>query len=220
MLNIGNFLKKLKTDLIGKPHIVCFSDITSTNDTAVKHGKTGIVKEGTLFIASHQTAGRGRYGRTWEAPKGKCILASVVFRHRLKHDQVHLPNLIGALSIAQGINDYTNLEALIKHPNDVRIAGKKVAGVLTEIHYDVNRVPFFVLGIGVNVNVTQSEFPEKLRDKATSVLIAASKSEKNKVCREALLHLILIKLEANYVLLKTGKIDLILEEIELWEEKE
>ena len=219
-MNIGNFLNNLKTDLIGKPHIAYFSDITSTNDTAVKYCKTGNVKEGTLFIAAHQTAGRGRYGRTWEAPKDKCILASVIFRYRLKHNQVHLPNLIGALSIAQGIKDFTNLEALIKHPNDVRIAGKKVAGVLTEIHYDKNRVPFFVLGIGVNVNVTQSEFPEKLRDNATSVLIATSKSDKNKICREALLHLILIKLEANYVLLKTGEIDLILEEIELWEEKE
>lgn len=219
MLDIWNLRRDLNTDLIGKADIIHFSEVSSTNDFAVKCGKTEGINEGTLIIAEHQTAGRGRYGRTWKAPKGKCILASVILRCRLKQDQVHLPNLIGALSIAQGIKDFTGFEALIKHPNDVRISGKKVAGVLSELHYDVNRRPFVVLGFGVNVNITRSEFPEGLRENSTSVLVAASESKDNVVCRGTLLQHILQKLEANYFLLKTGEIELILEQIKLWEEK-
>ncbi|MXV78405.1 biotin--[acetyl-CoA-carboxylase] ligase [Candidatus Poribacteria bacterium] len=220
LLNINAIRKGLKTEIIGKPHIVYYSEITSTNDCAKKHGKLQAVKEGTLIIAEHQTAGRGRYGRTWEAPKGKCILASVIFRHRLKHDKVHLPNLIGALSIAQAINELTGLAARIKHPNDVRISRKKVAGVLTEMQYDSNHVPFFVLGFGVNVNTTQSELPKKLRQKATSVSIAASSDDKIEVSRRILLQTILEKLEANYLHLKTGETERIAKAVKVWEEKE
>lgn len=220
LLNINAIRKGLQTEIIGKPHIVYYSEITSTNDCAKKNGKLQKVKEGTLIIAEHQTAGRGRYGRTWEAPKGKCILASVIFRHRLKHDQVHLPNLIGALSIAQAINEFTGLEARIKHPNDVRISRKKVAGVLTEMQYDSNHVPFFVLGFGVNVNTTQSELPKKLRQKATSVSIAASSDDKIEISRRILLQTILEKLEANYLHFKTGETERIAKEVKVWEEKE
>lgn len=219
LLNINAIRKGLKTEIIGKPHIVYYSEITSTNDCAKKNGKLQAVKEGTLIIAEHQTAGRGRYGRTWEAPKGKCILASVIFRHRLKHDQIHLPNLIGALSIAQAINELTGLEARIKHPNDVRISFKKVAGVLTEMQYDSNHVPFFVLGFGVNVNTTQSELPQKLRDKATSVSIAASSDNKIEISRRILLQTILEKLEANYLHLKTGETERIAKAVKVWEEE-
>ncbi len=224
MLNINAIRKGLKTEIIGKPHIVHYTEVTSTNDCAKKNGKLRQVKEGTLIIAEHQTAGRGRYGRTWEAPKGKCILASVIFRHRLKHDKVHIPNLIGALSIAQAIYELTGLEARIKHPNDVRISGKKVAGVLTEMQYDSNRAPFFVLGFGVNVNTTKSEFPQKLREKATSLTIAASNAGKNGndgkngFSRRSLLLRILEKLEANYLLLKTGETARIAKEVKVWEE--
>lgn len=219
LLNINAIRKGLKTEIIGKPHIVYYSEITSTNDCAKKNGKRQAVKEGTLIIADHQTAGRGRYGRTWEAPKGKCILASVIFRHRLKQDQVHLPNLIGALSIAQAINELTGLEARIKHPNDVRILRKKVAGVLTEMQYDSNHVPFFVLGFGVNVNTTKSELPKKLREKATSVSMAASSDDKIEISRRILLQTILEKLEANYLHLKTGETEKIAKAVKVWEEE-
>ena len=220
MLNINVIRKGLKTEIIGKPQIIYYTEVTSTNDCAKQNGKVCEAKEGTLIIAEHQTAGRGKYGRTWEAPKGKCILASVIFRHRIKHHQVHIPNLIGALSISQGISERTGLKARIKHPNDVRISRKKVAGVLTEMQYDSNRDPFFVLGFGVNVNITQSEFPQKLREKATSLSIAAASDDKNEISRSILLLTILEKLEANYLLLKTGETAKIAEAVKVWEEKQ
>ena len=220
MIEIDTFRGTLKTEIIGNPHIEFHTEVSSTNDIAMARGKAKDVEEGTLIIADHQTAGRGRYGRTWEAPPGKCILASVVFRHRLKHDQVHLPNLIGALSIAQGIQTITGLTARIKHPNDVRIEKKKVAGVLTEIEYDQHRHPFFVLGFGVNVNISMEEFPPALRETATSLQIAASEKSKTEICRVELLQEILHQLEENYLHLKLGNIARIDSQLKVWKEKE
>lgn len=220
MIAIETFRKTLKTKIIGKSHIEFHSEVSSTNDIAIARGKAEDAEEGTLIIADHQTAGRGRYGRTWDAPPGKCILASVVFRHRLKQDQIYLPNLVGALSIAQGIYTITGFTAQIKYPNDVRIAKKKVAGVLTEIEYDQHRQPFFVLGFGVNVNISMEEFPATLRGTATSLQIAASGNSNTEICRVELLQEILHRLEENYLHLKLGNSAKIDSQLKAWKEKE
>lgn len=219
MINLNTLRKSLNTKIIGNPHIEHHTQLTSTNDIAIKHGKTEGAKEGTLIITEHQTAGRGRYGRKWDAPPGKCILASIIFTHRLKQKQVHLPNLIGALSIAQGIHAITGLNARIKYPNDVRIEKKKVAGVLTEIEYDKHRLPFFVLGFGINVNITTDEFPYELQQTATSLSIASSKSENREICRLEVLIAVLHRLEENYLSLKSGNISRIEDQLKKWEEK-
>ncbi|MDE0466811.1 MAG: biotin--[acetyl-CoA-carboxylase] ligase [Candidatus Poribacteria bacterium] len=196
------------------------SQVTSTNDIAITRGKTGAA-EGTLIIAEHQTAGRGRYGRRWEAPSGKCLLVSVVLRHRLLRDQVTLPNLIGAIAIAQAIRTTHKLDARIKAPNDVRIKEKKVAGVLTELAYDDQQHPFFVLGFGVNVNSTLEDFPRELRETATSVRIAAARvrNRDTEVCRTSLLQVILCQLEETYLQLKRSETDLIMRQFEELQER-
>ena len=198
-----------------------YSQVDSTNDIAIERGKTGAA-EGTLIIAEHQTAGRGRYGRSWEAPPGKCLLVSVVFRHRLLRDQIALPNLIGAMAIAQAIRTTHGLDARIKMPNDVRINKKKVAGVLTELAYDQEHHPFFVLGFGVNVNCVLEDFPTELRETATSVRMARALSENPnpEVCRASLLCDILCQLEKNYLQLKAGETNLIMNQFEVIREDE
>ncbi len=213
------FRGKLKNRIVGKPDIVYLTEVKSTNDAAIELAKNDGAEEGTLVITDYQTAGRGRYGRTWKAPSGKCILASVIFRYRLKKEQVHLPNLIGALAIVQGIHSVTGLSAKIKHPNDVRIEQKKVAGVLTEIEYDQHRHPFFVLGFGVNVNISMAEFPVELLNSATSLQIAVSGSQNIEICRLTVLHSILERLEEHYLTLKTGNVTLIQDQVKVWEEK-
>ena len=202
-------------------YIEHFSQVASTNDIAIERGKTGAA-EGTLIIAEHQTAGRGRYGRSWVAPPGKCLLVSVVFRHRLLRDQIALPNLIGAMAIAQTIRTTLGLDARIKMPNDVRIKKKKVAGVLTELAYDQEHQPFFVLGFGVNVNCVLEDFPPELRETATSVRMAHALSENRnpEVCRASLLCDILCQLEKNYLQLKAGETDLIMNQFEVIREDE
>ena len=217
---IKNLQATLQTALIGC-QIEHYSQVASTNDIAIARGKAGAA-EGTLIIAEHQTAGRGRYGRNWEAPSGKCLLVSVVLKHRLLRDQITLPNLVGAIAIAEAIRTTHGLEARIKMPNDVRIAKKKVAGVLTELAYDEAYQPFFVLGFGVNVNNVLGDFPPELRGTATSVRIACALSEgqDTEVCRISLLCDILCQLEKSYLQLKAGETDLTMNQFEVLRENE
>lgn len=195
------------------------SQVASTNDIAIARGKAGVA-EGTLIIAEHQTAGRGRYGRRWDAPPRKCILASVILRHRLLRDQVELPNLMGAIAIARAIRETHGLDARIKAPNDVRISEKKVAGVLTELAYDNQHQSFFVLGMGVNVNNVLKDFPPELRETATSVRIAAAhvKNQDSEIRRTPLLGAILYQLEEVYLQLKAGETDSIMRQFEALQE--
>ncbi|MCY3741318.1 MAG: biotin--[acetyl-CoA-carboxylase] ligase [Candidatus Poribacteria bacterium] len=218
-MDIKDFGATLQTSFIGR-QIEHHSQVGSTNDIAIARGKAGAA-EGTLVIAEHQTAGRGRYGRKWEAPPGKCLLVSVILRHRLLRDQVALPNLVGAIAIARALQTTHGLEAQIKPPNDVRIRQKKVAGVLTELAYDAQQHPFFVLGFGVNVNIGLEDFPPELRETATSVRIACEHSEdqNTEVCRASLLHATLRQLEDTYLQLKAGETDLIMKQFEELQEK-
>ncbi len=209
------FKATLQTEFIGH-QIEHHTQVTSTNDIAIARGKVGAA-EGTVVIAEHQTAGRGRYGRKWESPPGKCLLVSVVLRHRLLQDQVALPNLVGAIAIARALQTTHGLEARIKPPNDVHINKKKVAGVLTELAYDTHQQSFFVLGFGVNVNVVLEDFPSKLCETATSVRIACGHSE---ICRASLLHTILCQLEDTYLQLKAGETELIMKQFEELQENE
>ena len=219
-MNVKELQTTRQTAFIGC-HIEHYSQVASTNDIAIARGKTGAA-EGTLIIAEHQTAGRGRYGRSWEAPSGKCLLVSVVLRHRLLRDQIALPNLIGAMAIAEVIRASPGLDARIKMPNDVRIEKKKVAGVLTELAYDQEHQPFFVLGFGVNVNCVLEDFPPELRETATSVRMAHTLSENGnpEICRASLLCHVLHHLENIYLQLKAGETDLIMNQFEVLREDE
>lgn len=196
-----DILSGLQNQTIGR-QLQIYDQVNSTNDLALQYGIDG-AQEGTLILAESQTQGRGRHGRKWLAPGGSSILASVILRHRLRADQVGLPNLIGAVAIATAINELTNLSARIKWPNDVLIEGRKVSGVLTELEYDRHRQPFFVMGFGVNVNTTEADLPEALRDSATSLQIESNR----KLSRVALLQAILHRLEENYLCLKRGETD-------------
>ena len=218
-MDTKDFGATLQTALIGCK-IEHYPQVTSTNDIAIARGKIG-ASEGTLIIAEHQTAGRGRYGRKWEAPPGKCLLVSVVLRHRLLRDQVALPNLIGAIAIARALQITHGLDARIKPPNDVRIEKRKIAGVLTELAYDAQQHPFFVLGFGVNVNIALEDFPPELREIATSVRIACwhSEDQNTESCRASLLRAILCQLEDTYLQLKAGETDLIMNQFEALREK-
>ncbi len=219
-MDIKGFSATLQTEFIGH-RIESHTQVASTNDIAIARGKVG-APEGTVVIAEHQTAGRGRYGRRWEAPPRKCLLVSVVLRHRLLQDQVPIPNLIGAIAIASAIRTTHGLDARIKPPNDVRIKKKKVAGLLTELAYDTEQQSFFVLGFGVNVNITLADLPPDLREIATSLKIASAHAENQdtEICRGSLLQVIFAELEDTYLQLKAGETDLIMKQFEELREDE
>lgn len=122
--------------------------------------------EGSLAVAEEQTEGRGRQGNRWLAAHGTSLLFSLVLRPRVS--SAHLPELtiLGAQACVLAIHDVTGLRASMKDPNDVLVGGRKVAGVLGES--TESRV---VLGIGINVNVTQDALPTGVSTPATSLLI-------------------------------------------------
>ena len=200
-MTTDDILSGLRNRIIGQ-QIQIYDRVSSTNDLALQCGVDG-AQEGTLILAESQTQGRGRHGRRWHAPPGSSILASAILRHRLRANQVGLPNLIGAVAIATAINELTDLSTQIKWPNDVLIQGKKVSGILTELEYDRHRQPFFVMGFGVNANTTSADLPEELHGSATSLRMESNR----KISRVALLQAILHRLEENYLCLKHGETD-------------
>ncbi len=204
-MTTDDILSGLQNRTIGRK-IQIYDQVGSTSDLALQCGIDG-AQEGTLILAESQTRGRGRHGRRWHAPPGLSLLASVILRHRLRADQVGLPNLIGAVAIATAIDELTDLTTRIKWPNDVLIQGKKVSGVLTELEYDRDRQPFFVMGFGVNVNTTRADLPEELHASATSLKIEGNR----RISRILLLQAILHRLEENYLCLKRGETNWIIE---------
>jgi BirA family transcriptional regulator, biotin operon repressor / biotin---[acetyl-CoA-carboxylase] ligase len=111
--------------------------------------------EGALVVADHQTAGRGRLGRSWEAPPGTALLCSILLKPPADRAAPQL-SLVAGVAVADAIEQVVGLAAQLKWPNDVMLRRRKVAGCLAEA-----RDGAVVLGIGVNVNQTGDQLPER-----------------------------------------------------------
>src|SRR5919108_1468244 len=145
--------------------------------------------EGTVAVAEEQSEGRGRLGRRWLAPARTSILCSLVLRPTVPPERLPELPLVAAHATAEAITATTGLEALVKEPNDVLIAGRKVAGMLGEARED-----HVVLGVGINVNVPAAKLPERPESPATSLLEESGRA----VERAPLLAELLARLELHY----------------------
>lgn len=128
----------------------CLAVTESTQEEAKKHALAG-APEGTLVAAETQTAGRGRMGRRWISPAGG-LWYSLLLRPAVAPGQVPALVLVAAMDWARVIRRRAGLDARVKWPNDVWVGGRKVAGILTEMSSEMDRVHWAVLGVGVNVN--------------------------------------------------------------------
>jgi len=146
--------------------------------------------EGAVAIAEHQTAGRGRLGRSWQAPPRSSVLLSIMLRPITPPAALPELSVVGAEAVADAITTVTGLEPAIKHPNDVLVDGRKVAGVLGEA-----RERAVILGIGINANIAAAELPTETRLPATSLLAEAGRP----VDRAALAVELLVRLEQRYL---------------------
>jgi len=142
-------VEKLHYYLAPRP-IRFYERVDSTQDIALDWLKQG-APEGAVVICDEQLKGRGRKGRTWHTPPGVALALSVILRP--VPDDLSRVTLIGALSIAEMIEETGVEDVTIKWPNDVRINGKKVSGVLPEAVWDGDRLMGVALGMGVNVRV-------------------------------------------------------------------
>lgn len=156
--------------MIGTPR-VHHRTIDSTNARARELAASG-APHGTLVTADEQTAGRGRQGRSWTAPRGRALLMSLVIRE-LDAGQALLP-LAAAVAVCEGCEAMAPVACTIKWPNDVWIERRKVAGILIEGRPAEG---WAVLGIGLNVSTTEEEFPPELRGSATSLMVASGISK-------------------------------------------
>jgi BirA family biotin operon repressor/biotin-[acetyl-CoA-carboxylase] ligase len=162
----------LGTARIGR-RVAVWDRVASTNDVAARAAATP-ANEGLVVLAEEQTAGRGRRGRTWAAPPCRAILMSVVLRPPTALGDVAWLTALGALAVARVVESTARVDppgVRLKWPNDVQLAGRKVAGVLVERRDGV------VLGIGLNVNLEPADFPPEVRGLATSLAIETGRPQ-------------------------------------------
>lgn len=172
LLHADDLLARLgEVRIVGRA-IRVFEQTTSTNDVIEKFARDGL-KEGVVVFAESQTRGRGRLGRVWVSPPRKGLWFSVLLRPQICPMEATQVTIAAANALADALTVQTKLPVEIKWPNDILIRAKKVAGILTELHAELDCVKALILGIGVDVNQTAREFPAELRSLATSLRIEA-----------------------------------------------
>jgi BirA family transcriptional regulator, biotin operon repressor / biotin---[acetyl-CoA-carboxylase] ligase len=157
--------QRLKGSIFGK-RIHHFFKVDSTNRVAMDLGHAG-EPEGTVVLAEEQTAGRGRAGHSWHSERATGIYVTLLLRPRISPVQASLLTMMAGLSAFSAIRAQSDLEPDLKWPNDILVGGKKLGGILTEMHAEPNQVRFVIVGIGINVN--QEKFPTELSAIATSL---------------------------------------------------
>lgn len=188
--NAIEIASNLKISLIGKD-ISFYKEIDSTNETA-KEFASNDAREGFAVVADCQKKGKGRLGRRWESPAGVNIYTSIILRPHIPPVFAPQLTLVSAVAVAETVGEFLNPPASpfseggikdfpplteggmggflsVKWPNDILINSKKVAGILTEMDSEADRINFVILGIGVDVNMVKNMFPKELRAIATSI---------------------------------------------------
>jgi BirA family biotin operon repressor/biotin-[acetyl-CoA-carboxylase] ligase len=179
----------LQTSFIGR-RFIYLTSTSSTMDVARAEAESG-AEEGTAVLAEEQTAGRGRFGRSWVSPTGKNIYLTLLLRPTV--DQLRRLSIITPLAVALAIEETTGLAPQIKWPNDVLLSGRKVAGILIETEFSGSEPRYALLGPGINVNF-EIDPTSEIASIATSIKqeLGADAS------REAVLAALLNHIEALY----------------------
>lgn len=146
--------------------------IDSTNIRAKQLAEEGH-PNGTLVVANHQIAGRGRRGRSWESQAGTTISMTLVLKPDINPNNASMITLVSAMAVVRAIQVVTGERAYIKWPNDIVMNGKKVCGILTEMSAQFDYVNHIVVGIGINVHNTA--FPEEIEEVASSLFLQTGK---------------------------------------------
>jgi BirA family biotin operon repressor/biotin-[acetyl-CoA-carboxylase] ligase len=181
----------LRCDRLGG-QIYYKEEVVSTQDVAFELMVEGR-PHGTLVIAEHQTAGRGRGTRTWFSTPRKSLLFSVLLDLEPPDTFAAVLTIAISTAVARAIQDEAGLPARIKFPNDITIRGRKVAGILLEVRDYGVPTRRAVAGLGINISQSRDELPEDIRGFATSLL--EEHPDHESVPRPRLLRSILRELE-------------------------
>jgi BirA family biotin operon repressor/biotin-[acetyl-CoA-carboxylase] ligase len=193
-LDTQNIQRALSTRTFGRTlHVL--DEVASTNSKAASLAQQG-APHGTVVVAETQTAGRGRLGRRWHSPPGKNLYCSLLLRTMPEGDQQPLwlswIPLIAALAVSRATQVLANLKPVVKWPNDILIGRRKLGGVLCESSGLGTPHAAVIVGFGLNVNIRQDDFPDELRELATSLAIEGQRPFE----RAALLAALLSEMES------------------------
>ena len=209
VLHADDLLSALgKTKIIGRD-IRVFEETTSTNDVIEKLARDG-VKEGVVVFAESQTKGRGRLGRKWISPPRKGLWFSILLRPAMRPATVTQFTIAAATALFRAVRAQTGVTPEIKWPNDLLIRGKKVAGILTELSAELDKVNYVTLGMGISVNLVAAEFPAEFRKSVTSLRIETGQRQN----RADLAIKILQELDRDYDRISNGHFEAVADE---WE---
>jgi BirA family biotin operon repressor/biotin-[acetyl-CoA-carboxylase] ligase len=157
--------------------IIRVKSCPSTNDLAKELALAG-EEEGTVVIAEEQTKGRGMKGRKWHSTRKKGIYLSVILRP--PHSNIALLPLVAGLAVADAVFNSVGMRVKLRWPNDLVWGKKKLGGILCESGFSGSKANYVILGIGLNLNHGRDDFPEEIRDQATSLkLISKEDMDKN-----------------------------------------
>lgn len=213
IINSWEISEGLDTNFIGKD-VYYFPEVDSTNNYAKKLAQEGC-EDGTVVLADRQTRGRGRLGRDWDSMDKKGIWMSVVLRPAGGMEDIQIITLAASVAVVAAIEEVFGTKAGIKWPNDIILDGKKVCGILTEMSMEMERVNFLILGIGINFSQKKNDFPEEIKDKATSLGVYLKDmfgTDISKIRRSELVKIILFKFEEVYDKVNKGHVSEVIEE--------
>jgi BirA family biotin operon repressor/biotin-[acetyl-CoA-carboxylase] ligase len=183
---------QLDTAHIGR-RVLVFDRLDSTNSAAAQLAETE--PDGVVVVAEFQEAGRGQYGRVWQARPGSSLLMSVALHSPTEFRRPAILTALAAVAVGDAILALTGVQARIKWPNDLLVRGKKVCGILIE------NTTSTVIGIGLNLNQTAKEFADAELPEATSLALLTGKPFDIPTAA----HAVIRQLDAEYERLLTGQ---------------
>ena len=199
-----------KVRVVGR-EIHVFKETTSTNDVAARLARGGAT-EGAVVFAESQTKGRGRMGRAWISPAGKGLWFTVLLRPKIAPQATTQLTAAAATALCRAVTLQTGMTPEIKWPNDILIHGRKIAGILTEMSAELDQVQEVLLGVGMDVNLEEADFPGNLLRRATSLRIETGQ----KINRAELAVAILRELDRDYQVVSKGQFQRLAQQ---WEER-
>ena len=168
MFSIEHLHSGLNTEFLGR-EIKYLDQTSSTNDDVwiCFHNQK---PEGTLIITDIQDQGRGRRQSQWSSTPGKSLTFSFLLLPKMEFEKLSILPLLTGVSIVKGIHSITNIQTGLKWPNDIMLSRKKMGGILIESRNNNSRLGVAV-GIGLNINESENNIPQNLKDQATSIYI-------------------------------------------------
>ena len=145
--------------------VLLFDGLGSTQDMAIRIARSG-APEGSLVIARHQTAGRGRQGRSWFSPAGAGLYASFVVRPPAPPEHWPVLSVLAGVGLVESLVRAGIADARVKWPNDCVVGGRKLAGILADAEPDGG---FAVVGVGINACFEGRKVPADLADRVTAL---------------------------------------------------